>query len=206
MTDTPQPKKVGFWRKHFLARSFPKDAALEGRPFVFYTRRYDAQFYALIVALGLPLMGWLVGDVRVPFTQFVISSFDIKLTIAAVWIALAHEYWALELDEIRAQIQANNLLDVEESDYQRSTMQSLYWGVAFAAAVWVAFAIVFVVTLFALSKPLWYGPSYGLIELAVGLHTLWVGRRVIKRVYPLISIIQQALAGQLRRETGARTD
>lgn len=212
MTDTPQPAAPAspppksFWRKHFWAPSFSRHSE-HRHPFVYYARRYDAQFYALIVAIGVPLMGWSIGDVTIQLKQpFVISAYMIKSTIAMIWFAIAHEYWALELDEIRAQIAENNLLEVEQSDYQRSTMQSLYWGAAFAFAVWLVGWIIAATTYFFSPKMLWFGPSYGLVEFFVLGHTLWVGRRVIKRVYPIITIIQQALAGQLRRETPARAD
>lgn len=221
--EEPRPR---FWhRKHW--RSFRQRSPEDRAAFMVFARRYDAQIWMLIVAIGLPLMGWLVRDFTLPSTTIVITSYETKITIAALWFAFTHYYWPLELDEIRAQIKEYGLLDVEESDYQRSTMQSLYYGIVGAVVVWVVvLAIhitVFFVPVFFMSQ--WPGEGwldglwamtefvlwswyttpvfYGLVEVAILYHTFKVGRGSIASIWPLISIIQQALASQMRRETKA---
>lgn len=198
---TPETgRRPRFWQRAYW-QSFRTEAARDRSPAVWYIRRYDAQVYAIIVAIVVPLEAWLIQD------------FTVKVVLAAIWLAFTHEYWAIELDEIRAQLKEHGLLNVEESDYQRSTMQSLYWGVGFAGVLWLVVLIGHLVAnwsgdWWARSSLLWNAVRatplyYGIVELAILVHTLYVGRRVIKRVYPMISQYQQALAFQMRRETKA---
>ena len=209
------PAKPRFWRWAYW-HGYPRYASEPGEPGTFW-RRYDAQLYGLVVAIGVPLVGLLVQDFTVPFTSIIVSSFEVKVTLAAAWFAMTHAYWTWELDEIRVQIKKYGLLDVEESDCQRRTMMSLYYGVIAAGIIWVVVFAIHITTyifrdwtgnlgdLFLFLVWSWYTTPvfYGIVELAILYHTYRVGAGSIGKIYPLITIIQQALAGQLRRETRA---
>jgi len=139
----------------------------------------------------------------VPFTDIVFSSYEIKATIAALWFAVSHVYWSIEMDETADQVEAHGLVNVQQSDYQRRTMYSLYFGALFAVFIWTIGFLWYVFTLAKLPEAEWLGPSYGLVEIGILLHTWLVGRSAIKSMYRMISSFQQALAGQMRRETKA---
>src|SRR3989344_5822827 len=115
---TSQLPKKGFWRR-FALRQFETRTGKPhswGRLF----QIYDAQLYGLIVALGVPLMGWLITDWYLQGWRptFDLAGYAVKVTIAAIWFAFSHVYWSTEMDETADQVEANSLLNVRQSDYQ----------------------------------------------------------------------------------------
>lgn len=163
-------------------------------------QRYNSQVYALIIALGVPLMGWLVDD------------FYTKLVIASWWFALASLiYFWTEGREILDQIEEVGLIDQQQSDAQRRTMYALYFGVIAAIVIWVVVVAVYTgshwpgtgwrdntLSIFrsAVNTPL----HYGIIEWALLVHTILVARWTTHILYALISAFLQATAGQRRLE------
>lgn len=213
MADTPQatgapaPVKPRFWRRfsfrHFGLRQYETRT---GKPHTWgrLFQIYDAQMYGLAVALGVPLMGWLITDVYWQGgLKFSSTGYAVKVTIAAIWFAVTHAYWPIEVGEITDQVEANGLINVRESDNQRRTMYSLYFGVLFALGVWIVCLLWHVFSLLNLPEARWVGPVYGPVEIGILLHTWRVGRSTTSSLYGMISSFQQALAGQMRRETKA---
>ena len=190
---TSAPDKVGKLRHQYhRLHGFDHDK------FGLRARKYDAHFYAIVVALGIPLMSWVITD------------FYTKLVIACIWFALAPLlYFWLEGMEINSQIKRFGLLDQEESDRQRRTMYYLYFGVVFALVVWLIGVAVHIAANWSpseglalvLRSPLDTPNHYGPIEWAILIHTFVVAYLSIDVYYPLISNFLQATAGQRRFET-----
>ena len=151
-------------------------------------------------------MGWLITDWYLQGWRptFDLAGYAVKVTIAAIWFAFSHVYWSTEMDETADQVEANSLLNVRQSDYQRRTMYSLYAGVIVALVIWAGCLLWYIFSLLNLPEARWWGPRYGIIEFAILLHTWLVGRSSIGSLYRMISSWQQALAGQMRRETPAK--
>ena len=107
-------------------------------------------------------------------------------------MAITHLYWFIEVFEIITEIKKNGLLDIEERNAQKQTMQLLYWGAAVAIFIWGL---------------LWArgdgGPSYGWIEWLIIIHTLVLAKLSIEVIYPLIDNYLQSTSAQRRVE---RTD
>lgn len=70
------------------------------RPSFIWAERANGPIWALIIAIGVPLMGWLV------------SSMEIKWIIAMFWFAIASPlYMFLEGREIRGQMQGRGAIE-----------------------------------------------------------------------------------------------
>ncbi len=163
-------------------------------------RKHQAQLYGLAVAVGVPLMGWLVHDLQT------------KLLIACLWFALApNQLFWMEGMGIDSQIKRYGLLDQEESDYQRKAMYSPYFGVILAVVIWIV-SIAAYIPLYWPSAGWWADTRYvfasftntpvhyGLVEWGILAHTVLIGYQCIDVYYPLISNFLQATAGQRRLE------
>ena len=168
--------------------------------FMARSRKYDAHLYFIVVALGVPLMGWLLVD------------FFVKLVIACVWFAVVPAlYFWLEGMEINTQIRKYGLLDQEESDRQRKTMYFLYFGAVVAFVVWVVAIAVYIAARWPHSD--WWTNAqhmfraafntpvhYGVVEWGILAHTVLIAYLTIDVYFPLISNFLQATAGQKRVE------
>lgn len=161
--------------------------------------------YTAFIALGVPLMGYLTGGFTVPFADVFVDAFELKLVIAAIWFAISHRFWMIHLEEIDMQMEKFGELGVMQSDQQRASVYHLYFAVIIAVCIWLIFAVLYLVTFRFRPPALWAGPSYGVVEVSLLAHTLWVSRAAQKLVWPLISTIQQAVASQLRREQPTAT-
>jgi hypothetical protein len=165
----------------------------EGREtFMEHLAVWDAPAFAIIVAIGVPLMGWIADSY--------FAHYGVRMSIATVWFALTGIYWYIEVREILAQIRKYGVLQRDESDAQRSSMQSLYWGALVAFLCWLIPVIVYWATYLVGDRPINAIPYYGVVEWGIIVHTVLTGRYSIKAIYALISEFQEALATQRRRE------
>lgn len=148
--------------------------------FYYTVGRFDSEVYAVLVALGVPILGWAYpGDMLI-----------YKWIGVSVWFGVTTLYWMTQGMEILSQIRLYGLLDQEESDHQRTSMQFPFWGVAIAIAYWgIAWA------------GNWrYAPSYGFAEWGVLAHTVVLSFQAIKVYWPLMTDYLQATAPQRRVE------
>ncbi|MCE9541420.1 hypothetical protein K8R03_02570 [Candidatus Kaiserbacteria bacterium] len=161
----------------------------DSAPLLWRLSEHDAQLYAAAIAVGVPILGYVLpGDGYA------------KTAIYAVFLALTHLYWYIELKEIIIQVKVFNSLKQEESDHQRGEMRSLYWGTLVAVLAWAFPATVYLATWKWAEKPVWMGPTYGIADILIIAHTAVIGAIAINALSAIISIIQESLATQRRLE------
>lgn len=127
--------------------------------------------YALLIAIGVPLMGWLITNTIV------------KLVITMLWYFVSIDlYWWVEVHEITTAIDDNGSLNTQRVNRQIKRLQVLWYGgvipavmiylifLAVAIALWIyTHAVLHLATQF---FDFWYGPWYtveGLILLRAAL-------------------------------------
>jgi hypothetical protein len=140
----------------------------------------DAWIYALMVAIMIPIMGYLRLELF----------FD--MTIAIVWLFVTSIlYWWIELGEITAQIKLFGLLDTDRTEQQRRSMMLPYWGATIAVVLWIISWA---------SDGRWMSLRYDFIEWMLIVHTVLMAMFSINVIYPLVSNYLQATSMQRRVE------
>ncbi len=93
-----------------------------------WAERWNAPIYALIVLIGVSLLGW--------------SGFatDTKWIIAAIWFGLFPFYMLLEGRELTGQMEGRGSIDAPQARAQIRTGQLPYYGALLAIVVWVVAA------------------------------------------------------------------
>jgi hypothetical protein len=163
------------------------------------------KIYPLFIALGVPLMGYLKKGFEIPYGDIFVDAFEVKLIIAAIWFAISHLWWIIHIKEIDSQMENYGDLGVKKSDAQRASVFYLYFAVAIALLVWVAFIGLYIFTAKIRPPALWIGPSYGPVEIVLILHTLWISITTRRLIWPLITNFQQLVARVLRLEKPTST-
>lgn len=171
-----QPKRTRFLKLKIGLGIVPEPS---GRPSYIWLERKDALIVALVVAIGVPVLGY--------------SNFSLftKVIIAAIWFAIwAPFFFYFEARELIGQMHGRGSIDPEQVSEQQNTAQNPYWGVIAAIIVWLVVLAVHV----ALQTPanasvwelvsglavigyrgLWTTPiQYGYVEWALLLQTWMV--------------------------------
>lgn len=124
---------------------------------------WDAQIYGVAIGFLVPFVGCL-GYSGIDETDL----YQAKLVFLAAFLGFAHAYWWIELGWINSEILVGGTLDPYDVTYQRRTMYWLFYGFIFAVVVWlIAWAAG------------WSYPKYGVVEWALLVHTLTIGRGTI---------------------------
>lgn len=166
---------------------FRRGEEVDDYPLIWHLSQHNAQLYAVIIALGVPALGYLLPYDNLP-----------KLWIYFVFLMLTSAFWITEIFEINFQVDTLKELDGDASDRQRSELQSLYWGVL-VAVLFAAFPLFIYGTMWWLiGEGKWFGPRYGVADVLMLVHTYLVGKYAIKVLYRLITNIQNMLA-RIRR-------
>lgn len=153
-----------------------------GNDFYEHFGQHDAQLYAVIIGIGIPILGTL---------RYWGVSILMKLAIAAsVFLIVQVAYWVTEIGWIVAEIRLKNRLVAEDVVYQEQTMQAPYWGVAAAVVIWIASWIP--------GQTLTPYFGYGPIEWIFVIENIAANRLVINIVYNLIAEYQNAFGNRAR--------
>ncbi len=118
-TDSARPDKFARFRFAFGLEADPS-----GKPPYIWAERANAPIFALIVLIGLPLLGWSGLDDNT------------KWKIAACWFALFPLYMLLEIREITGQMEGRGSISSPQARKQIRTAQLPHIGTILAIVVW----------------------------------------------------------------------
>lgn len=105
--------------------AFGLQADPSGRPPFIWAERVNAPLYALIIAVGIPLLGW---------SGFAVET---KKWIALAWCMAFPLYFLLELREITGQMEGRGSIDAPQARKQIRTAQLPHIGTILAIAIWI---------------------------------------------------------------------
>lgn len=160
-----------------------------------HLERWDVLAYTLLVALGVPLMNYLV------------SGLVLKLGIAAIFFALAHAYWAIEMQQLIGPVIKNKVVDEERANEQVTSTQLLRnWAAQGALVIWIIVEAIYITWYLAQHQGssdaatfiVWslFGPgspaAMGPVEWFIIVHTFLVGRATFYFFNILLLVLSKA--------------
>lgn len=126
MTDTGQqapvpqnPDKWANWKIMFGIRAHPT-----GRPAFLWAERWNAPILMVLIAVGVPLLGW---------TQFTLET---KFWIVVAWFIIYILYILLEGREILGQMEGRGTISAPQARRQIRTAQLPHIGLLLAVFAW----------------------------------------------------------------------
>lgn len=136
----------------------------EGRPRFIWAERWDAPVYALIIALGVPLLG--VSGLTI----------GVKWIIAASWFFVFPVYMLFEGRELTGQMEGRGSIDAPQARAQIRTGQLPYFGAFFAVVVWV------IALAYYRNETSGSPIKYGVVEWVILIHT-WFAIFLSNRIF-----------------------
>ncbi|HEY4488193.1 MAG TPA: hypothetical protein VJB97_01620 [Candidatus Paceibacterota bacterium] len=154
-------------------------------PGFIWAERWNGPLFALIIMLGVPLLGWSGW------------SDQTKWIIAAIWFFLFPLYMLLEGRELTGQMEGRGSIDAPQARAMIRTAQFPYYGATIAIFVWIV-AVATHLPSFASPAEWWQWPqsllnyvagaaaagpvNYGQVEWALLVHT-WFAILLSNRIF-----------------------
>lgn len=135
-----------------------------GRPRFIWAERWNAPIYALIVLVGVSLLGW---------SGFAVNT---KWIIAAIWFGLFPVYMLLEGRELTGQMEGRGSIDAPQARAQIRTGQLPYFGALLAIVVWA------IVGVYYRTVPGGSPIRFGVVEWVIIVHT-WFAIFLSNRIF-----------------------
>jgi hypothetical protein len=150
-----------------------------GHPPFIWAERANAPVYALIILLGVPLLG---------YSEW---SDDTKWIVAAVWFALFPLYMLLELREITGQMEGRGSINAPQARRQIRTAQLPHIGTILAIVVWA------LAKAYYRNEPGGSPIRYGIVECAIIAHSFLA---IMISNYTVYGLIMELLKSAPRGE------
>jgi|SRR3989344_7714051 len=136
----------------------------DGQSRFIWAERWNAPIFALIVLVGVPLLGWSGIDVNT------------KWIIAAFWFGLFPLYMLFEGRELTGQMEGRGSIDAPQARAQVRTGQLPYFGAVLAIVVWLVALAYF------RDDPNGSPIRYGVVEWTILAHT-WFAILLSNRIF-----------------------